>query len=980
MYKIGIKTRVVLISLIPTIIITVLLGLYFITARLSNLENSLKDHGTALITQLASSSEYGVFSQNKSIINNILENMGDEPDVMGIAIYDQDGSEISHIGHPIQKEKLLLQYDPPINIINNDAKSSLVFTSPILLRDVIIEDYPDGVNADKSDISNSAIDQKIIGWVVLELAKTNTTIQQYHTLFTGGFILLLGLLLSFLLSKKLASDVTSPILDLANAVEKIKDGKLDTKVTFDTITELNILKDGINSMASSLKTAHDELQQNIDQATADLRQTLETIEIQNAELDIARKEALTASSVKSEFLANVSHEIRTPMNGIIGFTNLLLKTKLNDQQKDYLITIQDSAKNLLQIINDILDFSKIEAGKLILEKTVMNIKDCIDDALHILAPNAHKKNLELAHIVYYDVPNKISGDPLRIKQVLINLINNAIKFTEKGNIIVRVMLEKKTNSSALIKVSITDTGIGLTKQEQDKLFQAFSQADNTTARRYGGTGLGLVISKKIVETMGGQIGVESSHKKGSTFWFTFWSEINEETETKNIPPMLENKNILICEQHPITKLNIKHQLLEWQIKVKETTNIDYIEDQIKQTEQHNATLDCIIVGINNLNENLSLQSDKIKQVIKYTKKHGAKIGFLLNTTDQKHYEQIIKLGADFCLSKPVNHKKLYDALIKSFDSKSNKQTKSSLNKTLAKNSENNLDNNSDKKNQNINELKNLSELNNNADKKLILAVDDNTANLKLLTIMIQDLNFNVVSATNGIKALECIKQHPEISLIFMDIHMPEMDGIETMKQIRKDETFNNIPIIALTAHAILGEKEKLLASGMNDYLSKPLCETELEKVLHKWINHNNSYSNQNIINSEDLNLDILNNKPICIKSNIIDFNLSLKLSNNNKELADDLLDMLIDDLPNIKNDIYQNFKIKDFDKLKFVVHKLHGSCCYCGVPQLKETVGILETNLNKKSFSDNDIKEQVIDVINNIELVIKFYNEQKIEA
>ncbi len=278
-------------------------------------------------------------------------------------------------------------------------------------------------------------------------------------------------MLSGLLALRMSRTINDPIERIKHAVNQLKDGHLEERLPTMGSHELDELARGINRMAETLQNAHEELQHSIDQATEDVRQNLETIEIQNIELDMARKEALEASRIKSEFLANMSHEIRTPLNGILGFTHLLQKSELTPRQLDYLNTIEKSADNLLGIINEILDFSKIEAGKLVLDSIPFNLRDLIQDTLTILAPAAHAKQLELLSLIYRDTPASLIGDPLRLKQILTNLVSNAIKFTREGTIVVRAMLEDEHEDSAQLRISVQDTGIGLSPQEVRTLFQ-----------------------------------------------------------------------------------------------------------------------------------------------------------------------------------------------------------------------------------------------------------------------------------------------------------------------------------------------------------------------------------------------------------------------------------------------------------------------------------------------------------------------------
>lgn len=892
----GIKPRVLFLTLVPTIAISILLSAYFTSTRLQDLEKALINRGYAISLQLAPASEYGVFSGNTHTLQRIANDALSQPEVRSISIFNKDGRLLAHAGHEQETPMNIIAVNDLSNgITMADTGQSLLFTIPVIIRDVIVEDfaYVDSAYVEAENHDN------VLGWISLELGRMTTTIRQYQVLFACGIILLLGLGISSFFAYRMGRDVTRPILHIAHAVEKIKNGNLNTRVYTNARGELRHLEAGINTMAQALKEAHEEMQQSVEQATADLRQTLETIEIQNIELQMARREAETASRIKSEFLANMSHEIRTPLNGVIGFINLLGKTKLDERQNDYIHTIQKSAVNLLSIINDILDFSKIEAGKLKLESIPFNLRECVEDAVTLMAPNAHEKGLELVAMMYQDVPENIYGDHLRLKQILTNLVNNAIKFTAEGDVIVRVMLDAQEDKTIKILFKISDTGIGLSQEEQKLLFRPFSQADSTTTRQYGGTGLGLAISKHLIKEMGGDINVDSTQGEGSTFWFTITTQINDPNYIKHTNQQFQNKHILIYDSHPLTRLSLIHILHSWGIKVTEVLNRELIESELYRCAQKNTPVDMVLIGVNQPEPN----SDFIEDLTRFSRiNYHCCVGVLANTTNQLIYDEIHKFGAAICLAKPIRKQQLHDALSRVL------LRKQIPNKTIT------LDN----PNQNLALPKRIN----------VMAVDDHPSNLKLVAALLENLNASVTCAKNGRDALKYFSNET-FDLILMDIQMPEMDGIEVTKRIRKLEGMgHHTPILALTAHALPTEKETVLFAGMDGYLTKPIDERMLQRVLLQWTNK--------------IPAETKNYQPVVEAMQVIDWNKSLKLAGNQPKLAKEMLNALIKELPTVQKSINHAFSDNNLEKLREEVHRLHGVCCYCGVPLLKRVVSDFE--------------------------------------
>jgi two-component system sensor histidine kinase/response regulator len=536
-----------------------------------------------------------------------------------------------------------------------------------------------------------------------------------------------------------------------------------------------------------------------------------TEKVKSAQLKIERDAATKANEAKSLFLANMSHEIRTPMNGVIGMSEILLETPLTKEQTELAKTIKESGDALLSIINDILDYSKIESGNIDLETIDFDLRATLDSVGSLLSIKAHQNGIEFATVIDPEVPSLLKGDPGRTRQILINLAGNAVKFTHKGEVAVYVTVEKETSEHVRLKFRIKDTGIGIAQNKMHRLFSFFSQVDSSTTRKYGGTGLGLSISKRLVQLMDGDIGVRSREGEGSEFWFTaLFQKQNKMKAPLPATDQVKNRAVLVVDGNKTNRFLITRQLKQWGCLYDETASGPEALDKLTAAAQAGNPFDLAIIGMQipgmagetlgrRIKESTSLEKTRLILMTSMGKRGDA--------------NALEKIGFDAYLTKPIKTGQLYECLKRVYARPRNPPAL--LGNIITKHS--------------------LSE--DERRKIRILIAEDNVINQKVALRTLTKLGYRADVVDNGLKAVTALKR-TSYDLVLMDCQMPELDGYNATQSIRQAGSGvknSKIPVIAMTAHAMKGDRDKCIAAGMDDYLTKPVKGDVLSAMLEKWL-------------------------------------------------------------------------------------------------------------------------------------------------
>jgi two-component system, sensor histidine kinase and response regulator len=760
-----------------------------------------------------------------------------------------------------------------------------------------------------------------IGVVYLEsdLKEMRTRMRGYALVL--GLVLLISTFVAALLASRLQKLVSQPILELARTTKRVSDEKnYSLRLPVNSRNEIGLLVTGFNNMLAQIEHRDEELRRHRDNLEEEVAGRTVELQALNAQYAAAKDAAEAANRAKSEFLANMSHEIRTPINGIMGMTELTLDTELTQEQRDYLLMVKFSGESLLSVINDILDFSKVEAGKLDLETIEFNLYDCVAETMKTMALRAHQKGLELAYDAEADVPTDLIGDPGRLRQVLINLVGNAIKFTEHGEVLLEIEKRSQTKQGAELRFKVTDTGIGIPAEKQTLLFRAFSQADSSTTRKYGGTGLGLAISARLVELMGGKIGLVSEGK-GSCFYFTVRFALAQGRAPH--PPAalaaeLQGESVLIVDDNNTNRRILCEMTRSWGMKPSAVENGSAALAAIQKTQRDQNTFRVLLIdgqmpGMDGFELTEKIHDNPLLA--------AATILLLTSGGHPGEAARCRQLGVAAYLLKPVMKSDLLAAILTGLG---HKRAQTSTPQLVTRHS--------------LREARGMR----------ILVAEDNPVNQALVLRVLQKMGHTPVLARTGKEAL-AFATSEKFDLAFMDVQMPEMDGLAATGAIRESEKHSqtHLPIFAMTAHAMKGDRERCLQAGMDGYITKPIRFSDIEQTVASL-----AMKPPALVQPEE---------PIPAAALPWNRERALQRVEGDQDLLADLCRIFLEESPKLFTSLQVAIAAGDADSVQRAAHSLKGESGYLEAANVAETARQLEDMGRERNLSPAAALLQVLE-------------------
>ena len=904
MKSLGIKYQILLLTLIPVFLIDLFFTYNHITGNLEQENELLRSKSEIIARQIAGASEYNLFSGNDGQIQYLLEQTVGSDDIVLAAVYDRDGRLVAEsVVDTFRRDQVsdhLYQRQP---IQSLSIEHSDIFT-------------PDITDSSQTDT---------LGWVHLYVSRKQLEDRTRHIIRDATIFFVAILVIAYLLTAAISRRITQPIFALMEHLKQVETGQLGKVIQPTEDNEIGAVQKGFNRMTRSLLANRRHLNRRIQQATQQLNEAITDLESKNRELGFARDQAQNANRTKSEFLANMSHEIRTPINGIKGFINLLDQSHLDHVQQRYVDIIQKSTDDLTNIVNEILDFSKMESGKLHIVDEIFDLYEVIEQTRDILFINVLTKNIDLNLVLFSDTPRWLIGDKLRLKQILLNLIGNAIKFTDQGRVVVRGCLVDEHEDKVEIEIAVEDTGIGISDEDQQNLFQAFSQVETSTTRRFAGTGLGLVISKNLATLMGGDIHMQSKPGEGSRFVlqlpFRRAEPADIEAEDATAAP-----KALVLGAEPICLMETR-SLFERAGVAVESELIDNaagIEPVLDTLLRVRSLVDLLVFDLRHLQLDLErllhpdVTGDTRTLVVDYDRGYDLapelqRVEFASVVSTSQAIAELVSRQS------PLAENGVADS------------------PTPA------------------------------AGAKRVLLVDDNQVNLTLASELIRLWGHEVVETTHGQQALELFSRQ-RFDLIILDIQMPDIDGVSLLGMMRERDPDNKTPIAALTANVLNDEADRLLDLGFDYFLGKPIEEERFRELLDGRPIRRGPYAGTR----DEAGIDA---------DSALDYKASLELCAGNESLLRQIFEIVQRDIPEYRQQLEDALREQRTDRLAAIAHKLQGVTCYTSLPRLKHRVREFEKLLGKDG--DLPLESTVREIVDELGVIaehVERHLESMVEA